>query len=135
MILLSCAARIRRAGRDAVIFLETDDPSHNTTTPGDNSGWQYEGNFSAFLGVPIAPYFFITAKHIRRAVSADVLDFHGDIYTVIASHPTPATDLQIWEVNHAKPFPTYAPLSSAAGDIGDDGDDHRRRGTQRGECR
>ncbi|MES2466363.1 MAG: hypothetical protein V4675_03590 [Verrucomicrobiota bacterium] len=114
----------------AVIFLETDDPLHNTTTPGDNSGWQYEGKFGDFLGVPIAPYFFITAKHIGGGIG-NVLDFHGDSYTVIASHPSPTTDLQIWEVDHSKPFPTFAPLASAAGDtmttatvIG--------RGTQRG---
>lgn len=115
---------------EAVIFLETDDPLHNTTTPGDNSGWQYEGKFGQFLGVPIAPWFFITAKHIGGGIGS-VFDFHGDHYTVIASHPSPTTDLQIQEVDHSKPFPAYAPLASAAGDtlttatvIG--------RGTQRG---
>lgn len=100
-----------------IIFLETADPAHHTLTPGDNSGWQYEGKFREFLGVPIAPYFFITAKHIGGAVG-DVLDFHGDIYTTIAIHPSPDTDLQIWEVDHAKPFPTFAPLASSAGDTG-----------------
>ncbi len=109
------AGLISHAG--AVIFLETDDPSHNTTTPGDNSGWQYEGKFGAFLGVPIAPSFFITAKHIGGGIG-DVFDFHGDSYTVIASHPSPTTDLQIWEVDPSKSFPVYAPLASAAGDTG-----------------
>jgi hypothetical protein len=102
---------------DAVIFLETGDPQRNSSTPGDNSGWQYEGRFLGFLGVPIAPNFFITAKHIGGAVG-DVFDFHGDPYVTIAVHLSPTTDLAIWEVDHAKPFPTYAPLSSGVADIG-----------------
>ena len=65
--------------------------------------------------MPIAPHFFITAKHIGGGIG-NVLDFHGDSYTVIASHPSPTTDLQIWEVDHSKPFPIFAPLASAAGD-------------------
>ena len=101
----------------AVVFLETADPAHNTTTPGDNSGWQYEGKFVGFLGVPIAPFHFITAVHIGGAI-AEKLDFHGDPYTTIAFHDLPGTDLRIWEVDHAKAFPTYAPLSSGAADIG-----------------
>lgn len=102
---------------DAVIFLETPDPAHNTSTPGDNSGWQYEGKFVGFLGVPIAPHFFITAKHFGGSVG-DVLDLHGDAYVTIAIHDSATTDLRIWEVDHDKPFPTYAPLSSGAADLG-----------------
>jgi hypothetical protein len=102
---------------EAVIFLDSPDSARNTTTPGDNSGWQYEGKFNTFLGVPIAPYFFITAKHIGGSVGT-VFDFHGDLYTTIAAHPSPNTDLQIWEVDHSKPFPSYAPLATAAGDVG-----------------
>jgi len=37
LLVLSLAERT-----DAVIFLDTPDPAHNTSTPGDNSGWQYE---------------------------------------------------------------------------------------------
>jgi hypothetical protein len=102
----------------AVMFWETADPAHNTTTPGDNSGWQYEGKFNDFLGVPIAPHFFITAKHIWGNAVGHVFYFHGDAYTTIAKHDSPSTDLQIWEVDHAKPFPSYAPLSSGANDVG-----------------
>ncbi len=101
----------------AVVFLETADPAHNTTTPGNNSGWQYEGKFVGFLGVPIAPFHFITAAHIGGGIG-NLFDFHGDYYTTIAAHDIPGTDLRIWEVDHAKPFPTYAPLSSGVADIG-----------------
>ena len=106
------------AGRsDAIIFLETADPAFHSSTPGDNSGWQYEGKFSYFLGVPIAPYFFITAHHFGGTVGATI-DLHGDSYTTISYHDIPSTDLRMWEVDHAKPFPTYAPLSSGVADVG-----------------
>jgi len=125
-VLFVTAARL-----DAVMFLDTQDPTHNTTTPGDNSGWQYEGKFMSFLGVPIAPHFFITAKHFGGSVG-NTFDFHGDIYTTIAFHDSPTTDLRIWEVDHAKPFPTYAPLSSGVADMGAVATVFGR-GTQRGD--
>ena len=154
-ILICAAAAGLASPAGAIIFLETDDLSHNTTTPGDNSGWQYEGKFNDFLGVPIAPLFFITAKHIGGGVG-NVLNFHGDSYATIGYYETlvndeeevvtrhytasgytetpatgPVTDLRIWEVDHSKPFPTFAPLASAAGDTGTTAT-NIGRGTQRG---
>ncbi len=116
----------------AIILVETGDVTRNTTTPGDNSGWQYEGSFGGFLGVPIAPFFFITAAHIGGS-SGDVFTFHGDPYTTIASQGISGTDLRIWEVNHLKPFPTYAPLCTGTANI-DLGANATiiGRGTQRG---
>ncbi len=101
----------------AVIFLETGDPQHHTNTPGDNSGWQFEGKFNDFLGVPITPNHFITAQHIGGNVG-DVLNFHGDAYTTFAFQDIPGTDLRAWEVLNSKPFPTYCPVSSGSSDLG-----------------
>ncbi len=115
----------------AVMFWQTADPAHNTGTPGDNSGWQYEGTMDGYLGVPIAPHFFLSAKHIAEHNVGDVFYFHGDAYTTIAAHNSPNTDLRIWEVAHAKPFPTYAPLSTGANDVGAVATIHGR-GYQRG---
>ena len=129
VVCISCALGwVERA--EAIIFFETGSTTHHTSTPGDNSGWQYEGKFMTFLGVPIAPHFFITAKHFGGTVGT-VFNFHGDSYTTIAYHDSPSTDLRIWEVNHSKPFPTYAPLSSGSADIGATAVVHGR-GTQRG---
>lgn len=114
----------------AVMFLETGDPTFHTTTPGDNSGWQYEGKFMTFLGVPIGPYHFITAKHFGGSIGTN-FDLHSDLYTTIGYQDAPGTDIRIWEVNHAKPFKTWAPLSSGAADIGATAIIHGR-GTQRG---
>ena len=108
----------------AVIFVESGDPAFHNSTPGDNSGWQYEGRFIYFLAVPIGPYHFITAKHIGGTVGVDNFVFHGDTYTTISKYPavdnamTNVNDFRIWEVDHSKPFPTWAPLSTGAADIG-----------------
>ena len=112
-----CFALLTLEEAHAVIFFNTADPQHNTTTPGDNSGWQYEGKFNNVLGVPIAPFFFISAVHTGGSVG-NIFYFHGDAYTTIAFQNVPSTDLRIWEVNHAKPFPTWAPLSTGGADLG-----------------
>lgn len=116
-LLTACGVMLGLGEADAVMLLDTGDPQSNSTTPGDNSGWQFEGKFLTFLGVPIGPHFFITAKHIGGTIGTP-FDLHGDIYTTIGFHDVPGTDLRIWEVNHSKPFPNYAPVSSGAADIG-----------------
>lgn len=101
---------------DGVILYGTGDPGANTTAPTGNlagSGWQYEGQFGGFLGTPIAPNYFITAKHIGGSVG-QTFTFDGTSYTTTAVFPDSASDLQIWQVDGT--FPIYAPLySSAAG--------------------
>ena len=99
----------------AVIFLQTDDPQHNTSTPGDNSGWQYEGQFGTFLGTPIAPRYFITAQHIGGSVG-DQFSFHGVTYTLTASFADPGSDLHIWQVD--QDFADYAPLYQGSAEAG-----------------
>ena len=113
-----------------IILLETDDPSVNTSTPGDNSGWQYEGQWMNFLGTPIAPRYFITAHHIGGDKN-QTFTFHGETYTTTAGFSDPATDLQIWQVDHD--FPCYAPLYDQNGQ--ETGAELRvfGRGTQRGD--
>ena len=96
----------------AIIHLDTGDPAAYTTTPGDNSGWQYEGNWGRFLGTPIAPLYFISAAHIGQA-GGNTFVFHGETFTVVAGYGDPSTDLCIWKVDHA--FPTYAPLYRSRG--------------------
>src|SRR5262245_56744701 len=69
---------------EAVILYRTDDPVANTTEPTGalmGSGWQYEGNFGAYLGTAIAPHFFITAKHLGQVSSKFI--YHGANYTII----------------------------------------------------
>ena len=115
-----------------VILLETGDPASHTSTPGDNSGWQYEGVWGGFLGTPIAPLYFLSANHIGNAGAGSFV-FHGETYTVVADGgKDPASDLHLWQVDH--PFRDYAPLFTAAG--GNETGQALRvigRGTQRGD--
>ena len=115
----------------AVLFEATGDPTYNTTAPGGtltNSGWQYEGQWNSFLGTPIAPMFFLAAKHVG-GTTGDVFVLNGFTYHTVAYSDCPNCDLRVWQV--AETFPLYAPLYTASNEVG------RRcvvfgRGTQRG---
>src|SRR5262249_3711480 len=79
------------------------------------------------LGTPIAPHYFITAKHVGG--DSATLVYNGQTYHVTSPYDTPNADLRIWHVLGT--FSSYAPLytgNSAGGQtavlIG--------RGTQRG---
>ena len=115
----------------AVILYDTGDPTVNASTPGDNSGWQYEGQFGGFIGTPIAPYYFMTAQHIGGGISQS-FTFHGETFTTTAVFNDPSTDLRIWQVDH--PFATYAPLFQVNGDETSQELHVFGRGTQRGSA-
>lgn len=93
-----------------------------------NSGWQYEGQWSAYLGTPIAPNYFITAKHVNGSVGG-TFTYNGQPYTTVASFASPDSDLRIWQVSGT--FPSYAPLYTASGEVGQTMTVFGR-GTQRG---
>ena len=129
-ILFIAATLIQIASARAIILLSTSDPTANASAPTGSlagSGWQYEGIFGAFLGTPIAPQFFLTAKHIGGASS--VFTFQGTTYTVGNPFFDPASDFAIWQVTGT--FPYFAPLYTKSNEVGQ----HLvaiGRGTQRG---
>jgi len=115
----------------AVLFVTTGDPDFNTIAPTGvllDSGWQYEGQWGNFLGTPIAPNAFITAKHVGGQLG-DTFTFNQLSYTTTAYFDCPASDLRVWRVSAA--FPVYAPLYTGGSEVGQSlvvfG-----RGTQRG---
>ena len=113
-VALLCAASSRAR---AVILYATGDPSVNTTAPDGElagSGWQFQGDFGGFLGTPIAPQFFITAKHIGQA--GGVFSFGGIDYSLVRQFPDPQSDLAIWQVNGV--LPSIAPLYSRTDEVG-----------------
>ncbi|MGO9246187.1 MAG: PKD domain-containing protein [Verrucomicrobiia bacterium] len=102
----------------AVLFESTGDPTYNTSAPGgtlSGSGWQYEGQWGSFLGTPVAPMFFLAAKHVG-GTAGDVFVLNGFPYHAVASNNCPNCDLTLWET--AETFPTYAPMYSASGEVG-----------------
>ena len=115
----------------AVLFKSTADPSYNSTAPSGTlttSGWQYEGFWGNFLGTPIAPTFFLAAKHVG-GTNGQVFALNGFTYHALTNFPDANSDLQIWKV--AETFPDYALLYTNTDEMGN----HCvvfGRGTQRG---
>lgn len=102
----------------AVILYGSGDPTYNTSPPTGsitNSGWDLEGTWGAFLGTPIAPNLFVTAKHIGGQVGG-IFTFRGVGYTVIDSFVDSQTDLHIFKVCGI--FPAYAELYTSGNEVG-----------------
>jgi hypothetical protein len=116
---------------DAVIFYSTANPEYNTTAPTDSledSGWQFQGLWGAYLGTVISSNAFLSAQHIGGTVGAT---FHldGVSYTSTAFFDDPETDLRVVRV--CGMFPAAATLHTNQTEPGEEfivfG-----RGTQRG---
>jgi len=133
-VVFFCFGLMLLAGRShAVLFVLTSNITYNTTAPTGSltsSGWQYEGQWGSFLGTPIAPRFFLAAKHVGGTMG-QVFVLNGFTYHTVAFSDCPNCDLRVWQV--AETFPLYAPLYTASNDVG------RLctvfgRGTQRGDA-
>ncbi len=114
--MLLCAGTAR-----AVILYGTGDPTANTTAPTGalaGSGWQYEGQFGAYLGTPIGSNYFITAGHIGGAsLVGTAFVYQGTSYTTTAAYKDPNSDLCIYKVNGT--FTSIAPLyTKPGGEVG-----------------
>jgi hypothetical protein len=114
-----------------VIFYSTSDPLYNSTPPAgelDGSGWHLQGSWSAFLGTPISPQHFVTAKHLGGSPGLR-FSLEGIEYTTTAVFDDPDSDLRIWKIRGR--FPQFAELYPRTDEVGKDlvvfG-----RGTQRG---
>lgn len=116
----------------AVIIYGSGDPAANSSSPDGvlvNSGWQYEGQWGGFLGTPIAPQYFVAARHVGGCVG-QTFTFNGLPYVTTAYFDDTNSDLRIWKVDGT--FSSYAPLYSFSDELGKPmvviG-----RGTQRGD--
>ena len=80
----------------------TGRPDRATLAPASctyaDSGWQYQGQWSYYLGTPIAPNYFITAKHVGGSVG-NMFTYNGQAYTTTAAYASPSSDLTIWKVS------------------------------------
>jgi hypothetical protein len=106
------------AAARAMIFLGTDDPAHNTTPPAGElaeSGWQWQGNWRGFAGTPVAPQWFLTARHLGGSVGEE-FHFAGRAWRTIARFDDEESDLALWQV--CGEFPAYAPLYGDTNEVG-----------------
>jgi hypothetical protein len=118
LVMVTGACNVR-----AVIFkFFTNDPGYNTNAPSGsltNSGWQYEGTWDTsqghFLATPIAPRYFIAAKHVVGTTN-DVFVFNGYTYHPLQFNDCPGADLRVWQV--VETFPMYASLYTNANEVG-----------------
>jgi len=103
----------------------------NTSAPTGtlkDSGWDYQGQWGAYLGTPIAPQYFLTAGHIGRSVGQAFI-YQGRSYTTTAMYDDPNSDLRLWKVSGQ--FSSFARLYTAHTEVGA-GMTVFGRGTQRG---
>ncbi len=101
----------------AVIVYSTGDPAHNTSAPTGsltNGGWQFEGTWGDFLGTPVSPKVFVTARHVGGTVGG-VFRFRGRDYVTTGVFDSPDSDLRLWSV--CGTFPEFAPLYSGTAEI------------------
>jgi hypothetical protein len=102
----------------AVIIKGSGDPAANTAPPAGalaDSGWQHQGLWGGVLGTPIAPQYFIAARHVGGSVGQEFIH-QGVTYRTTAFWNDPNSDLRIWKVDGI--FPGYAPLYSLQDEAG-----------------
>lgn len=117
--LLAAAALLGAGPARAIIFISTGDSDFNAGEPTGqyaSAGWQYQGQWGNYLGTPIAPKFFITAKHLEGVIVGSIFTYQGKPYTTIRKIEDPTSDLVIWEVS--EPFPNYATVYYGRGEVG-----------------
>lgn len=109
--ILLCLTSLCAAPGRAIIL---SDPSAtiftNTTAPTGSyagSGWDYQGVWGSFLGTPIGPHHFVTAKHVHGEIG-EAFIYRGTRYVTDNYVDAPNSDLRIWHV--PSPFPDYAPV-------------------------
>lgn len=102
----------------AVLFLKTDNPDHNTTAPTNEAearAWHLQGIWRTCQGTPIAPRWFLSAKHIGGAIG-DAFTVHGKTHYAIARILDPESDLVLWGVTGS--FQDHAALFSDGDETG-----------------
>ena len=102
----------------AVLFLETDNPEHNTTPPTDEAearAWHLQGIWRTCQGTPVAPRWFLSAKHIGGAIG-DAFTVHGKTHYAIARILDDESDLVLWGVTDS--FQEHASLYAEGDETG-----------------
>lgn len=103
---------------EALIFYSSGSSTFNTSAPAgalSGSGWEFQGRWGGFLGTPVGPFHFLTAKHVGGTVGG-IFSWNGTNYTTVGKVDHPTADLTLWRVSRR--FPRYAPLYTASSEVG-----------------
>ena len=103
---------------EALIFYSSGSSTFNTSAPTgalSGSGWQFQGRWGSFLGTPVGPSHFLTAKHVGGTVGG-IFSWNGTNYTTVGKVDHPTADLTLWRVSNR--FPRFAPLYTASSEVG-----------------
>jgi hypothetical protein len=85
----------------------------NTTAPADSglaTRWGQVGNFNSFLGTPIAPQFFLTAKHLGNLTGQAITFPDSTSYITTAAFFDSASDLAIYQISSTFPSDKIVPM-------------------------
>lgn len=117
---LACVLLALATARVEAVII-TGSLGNNTSAPTDPAlavRWGQVGLFrpswgpDGFLGTPIAPSLFITAKHLQGSVG-DTFTLGGTAYPTVARYADPSSDLAIWQVSGTFPQDKIVPLYTA----------------------
>lgn len=98
---------------EAVIIIGTS--AGNTSAPADAglaTRWSQVGNFSVYMGTPIAPQFFVTAKHVGDLTGQAITFPDATSYTTTAVFNDPNSDLAIYQISGTFPNDKIVPRYS-----------------------
>lgn len=84
------------------------------TDPGLGERWNQVGNFSSYLGTPIASQFFLTAKHLGNLTGQAITFPDSTSYTTTAQFADPNSDLAIYQISGTFPNDKIVPMYSGA---------------------
>jgi hypothetical protein len=102
----------------AIIFFATANPDFNTTPPTGplaGAGWDLQGQWGTVLATPIAPSYFIAARHTAGQIG-DKIIFDGRAFATVGFFDSPESDLRVWKISGA--FPRFARLYEKSDESG-----------------
>lgn len=85
----------------------------NTSAPSDPglaTRWGQVGNFSDFLGTPVAAQFFVTAKHLGNLTGQAITFPDATSYTTTAAFFDATSDLAIYQIGGTFPNDKIVPM-------------------------
>ncbi len=105
------------AATPARAVIITRDASGNTSAPTDPAlatRWDQVGNFSAYMGTPIASQYFLSAKHLGNLTGQSITFPDSSSYVTTASFFDPASDLAIYQISGTFPSDKIVPMYSGS---------------------